>query len=140
MTPPADPHGEYALRLADLRAAQVRLERQRAWAGNARFALLFAVPVIVIILAVFRSLSPAWLLEPAMPEGIVRRQEAVRELAGRPAWRERLALAGDDLPAGLDTAAVAAWGAAATDPPAARTRWAANGIVAASLAGLAGWG
>src|SRR5256885_13653128 len=63
--PAAGPHAEYDRRLADLRAAIARLERQRAWAGNARFAVALAVPVLVIVLAAARSLSPAWLLLPA---------------------------------------------------------------------------
>jgi hypothetical protein len=80
-----------------------------------------------------------WLLEPAPADEVIRRQEAVRELGARPAWRERLALAGDDLPAGLDTNAVAAWGAADPGPPAPMLRRAGNVVVVMSLAALAGW-
>ncbi|HEY1379564.1 MAG TPA: hypothetical protein VGF55_22360, partial [Gemmataceae bacterium] len=86
-----------------------------------------------------RAMLAGWLLDPAPPDEIVRRQEAVRELAGRPAWRERLALAGDDLPAGLDTAALAAWGAADPGSPAPVARRAVTPIVIVSLAALAGW-
>ena len=80
-----------------------------------------------------------WLLAPAAADAIIQRQEAVRELAARPAWRERLALAGDDLPAGLDTAAVAAWGAANAGPPAQALRRVATVIVIVSLAAMGGW-
>jgi hypothetical protein len=225
-----NPHAEYARRLADLRAAQSQLNRQLAWAGNARFAAIIVAVVMVIILAVFRTLAPAWLLlpaaafvalsvafiraerrlqaarraanyydlglarledrwqgrgvtgdefldpnhpcaadldlfgrasvfellctartragraklanwllEPASADEIIRRQEAVRELADRAAWRERLALAGDDLPAGLDTNAVAAWGVADPGSPAPILRRIAMAVVIMSLVALAGW-
>src|SRR5262249_21967329 len=65
MTPVAGPAAGYKQRLTNLRATQARFEQHRAWAGNARFALLLTVPAFIIILAVFRSLSPAWLLLPA---------------------------------------------------------------------------
>jgi hypothetical protein len=227
MTPRAD----YSERLAALRAAEDRLNRRLAAAGNARFVALIAGILLVIVLAIVRSLSPAWLLlpaaafvafsisfiraerqltstrraagyydfalarldgqwpgrgvvgsefvdpnhpyaadldlfgrgsvfellctartragratlaawllGPAAPEEIVRRQEAVRELSDRPAWRERLALAGDDQAAGVDTAALAAWGGADPGRPAQGIRLAANVFVAVSLAALAGWG
>src|SRR4051794_33859858 len=58
------PRDDYARRLADLRALEVGLERRRAWAGNVRFAVLLAVPLVIILLATVTSLSPAWLLLP----------------------------------------------------------------------------
>jgi hypothetical protein len=223
------PHAEYARRLADLRADEARLDRRLAAAGNARFAVALVVPILVIILAVFRSLSPTWLLvpvagfvapsvmflraqrrlagvrraaayydlgvarledrwpgrgvtgdefldpnhpfaadldlfgrgsvfellctartragratlagwllHPVEPDEIVRRQEAVRELADWAAWRERLALAGDDLPAGMNTDAVARWGMVPPGPPTATVRRIAVAIVLVSLIALGG--
>src|SRR4051794_30173165 len=59
------PRDDYVRRLADLRAAAAGLERRLAWAGNARFAAAVVAVVLVIVLAVFRSLSPGWLIVPA---------------------------------------------------------------------------
>src|SRR5205085_3142105 len=59
------PRDEYARRLADLRAAEARLDRRLACAGNARFAVALAGLGLVVVLAVMRSLSPGWLLLPA---------------------------------------------------------------------------
>jgi hypothetical protein len=230
MNPLENPRAEYARRSAEFRMAELRLDRQLAWAGNGRFGALILGIFFVFILAAFRSLSPAWLLLPAVAFGatsaifiradrrrndvrraaayhdlglarledrwqglgvdgdefgdpnhpyaadldlfgrasifellctartragraklagwllmpapadeIVARQEAARELASRSEWRERLALAGDDLPAGLDTEAVAVWGAADSGPSALLWRWATILIAGMSLSLLAGW-
>jgi hypothetical protein len=229
-TPAAGPHAEYGRRLADLRAAQARLERRLAWCGNARFALLLGFPVFIVILAQFRWISPVWLalpiagfvalsvgfgraagrlaaarraaayydlglarLEdrwagrgvpgdeyrddthpcatdldlfgrgslyellctartragrdalarwlrgPAPPDEVRPRQEAVRDLCGRPAWRERLALAADDVPAGLNTAALTAWGQEGAGPVAPLAGWVAPVLVILTLTTLTGW-
>ena len=61
MVTPAD---AYRLRLSDLRAEEARLDRRLAWSGNARFALLLAILVLAVVLAQFRSISPAWLALP----------------------------------------------------------------------------
>src|SRR5262249_22502550 len=58
------------------------------------------------------------LLEPAPPEEVRLRQEAVRDLSSRPAARERLALLGGEVPEGLNTTSLAAWGDAGASPPA----------------------
>jgi hypothetical protein len=229
---PADdgPHADYGRRLADLRAAESRLEQRLAWCGNVRFGLLLAAPVFIVILAQFRWISPfwlalpvgafvalsvgfgraagqlavtrhaaayydlglarledrwagrgvpgdeyrddkhpcaadldlfgrgslfellctartragrdalaRWLLDPALPDEVRARPEAVRDLAGRPAWRVRLALAADDVPAGLNTTALAAWGREGAGPPAPVARRVAPFIVVLTLATLAGW-
>ena len=60
-----NPHAEYSRRLAELRETEAQLNRQLAWAGNARFAAIIVGIVLIVILAVFRTLAPAWLLLPA---------------------------------------------------------------------------
>ncbi len=80
-----------------------------------------------------------WLLEPANPEQIRLRQQAVRELTPRLDLREDLARLGDEVRSGLHPEPVCAWGAApaaiATRAPAAI----AAGLAALALAGLVGW-
>jgi len=58
-----------------------------------------------------------WLLAPAMPVGVVARQQAVADL--RPRWplRERLAVLGSRIPTGIDTGLVERWATAATVLP-----------------------
>jgi hypothetical protein len=51
-----------------------------------------------------------WLLEPAPPEIILARQNAVAELASRLDLREDLAVLADNVGAGVDTEALSAWG------------------------------
>lgn len=58
-----------------------------------------------------RDLLAAWLLAPADPATVRARQVAVADLRPRLAWRERLALLGGQLPQGVDTTALVAWGA-----------------------------
>jgi hypothetical protein len=86
-----------------------------------------------------RDALARWLLDPAPPDEVRARQEAVRDLAGRPAWRVRLALAADDVPAGLNTTALAAWGREGAAPPAPVARRVAPFIVVLTLATLASW-
>ena len=52
-----------------------------------------------------------WLLAPADPETIRERQEAIRELRPRLDLREDIELLGQDVRAGIDPAALIAWGA-----------------------------
>jgi len=52
----------------------------------------------------------AWLLFPAVPEQVKRRQRAIGELAPRVDLREELALAGEDVQAGLHADKVSQWG------------------------------
>lgn len=51
-----------------------------------------------------------WLLEPAPPEEIHARQEAVRELKDRSHFRERLFTAGERVSIGVHPESLAAWG------------------------------
>ncbi len=53
-----------------------------------------------------------WLLEPADPDEIAARQEAVRELRGRVDLRETVALAGDEARAGVESARLLRWASA----------------------------
>ena len=55
------------------------------------------------------ELLAAWLLAPAPPEVVRRRQDAVRELAPRVGFRERLAVRGVAARSELDPAALADW-------------------------------
>lgn len=59
-----------------------------------------------------------WLLEPADSAVIVQRQEAVAELRPRLPLRERLAMLGTRLPAGIDTALLERWALAPSVLPA----------------------
>jgi hypothetical protein len=80
-----------------------------------------------------------WLSAPASPEEIRVRQAAVNELRDRLGLREDIALLGADIPAGVDLAALAQWGAA---PRVLGGRWgrvAASVLVAAVVGTLAGW-
>ena len=70
-----------------------------------------------------RATLAAWLLRPAPPEVVVRRQEAVGELARNPDLREDLAVVGDETRAAVDADALRGWAAAAPAFPAATARW-----------------
>ncbi len=76
----------------------------------------------------------AWLLAPAPPEEVRARQDAVRDLAGRDAFREDLAVLGPDVPGAASTTAVMTW--AATSGP-APPGWAPVVLLALSTATLA---
>jgi hypothetical protein len=80
-----------------------------------------------------------WLLAPATVEDVRARQAAVVELRERLLLREALALAGADVRAEVDPAALSKWGAA---PPllTARAPWlAVAALTLASVVALAGW-
>jgi hypothetical protein len=62
----------------------------------------------------------SWLLSPATPDAVRGRQEAVAELRPRLDLREEMALLAGEVPAGVDFAAVVAWGAA---PPVLVPAW-----------------
>ncbi len=79
----------------------------------------------------------AWLLAPAGPDEVAVRQEAVRDLATRDAFREDLAVFGPDVRGTATTAAVAAWAVSARRAP---PMWAPVALVALSLATLAALG
>lgn len=68
-----------------------------------------------------RDMLARWLLAPATPDEVRARQEAVRELSGQLPWREQLALLGTEVPDGIDTDGLAAWGRISGKPsPGAR--------------------
>jgi hypothetical protein len=78
-----------------------------------------------------------WLLEPAAPEAIRERQEAVSELRPRLDLREELAVLAEEARSGVDPAALAAWGEA---PPRLNRRLfrvLARALPVAGTAGLA---
>jgi len=52
----------------------------------------------------------SWLLAPAAPDEVRRRQQAAAELAPRLDFREKLALAGADVRAGIDPEHLSRWG------------------------------
>ena len=76
----------------------------------------------------------AWLLAPAPPDVVRVRQDAVRELADRSAFREDLAVLGPDVPGVASTTAVMAWAEAPSPAPPA---WAPVVLVALSTVTLA---
>ena len=69
-----------------------------------------------------RATLAAWLLEPAPPELVTRRQEAVGELACSLALREDLAVVGDETRAAVDAEPLRDWAAAPPAFPAATPR------------------
>ncbi len=80
-----------------------------------------------------------WLLEPAAPEAIRARQEAIEELRPRLDLREQLAILGAEARSGVDSTPLASW---AARPPVLRfplTRLAAPILSAATLTAAAGW-
>jgi hypothetical protein len=82
----------------------------------------------------------AWLRAAAGADEVRARQAAVAELRPLLDLREDLALLGDDVPVGVDFAAVADWGAA---EPVLVDRWprlVAPALGAAALTTLVGWG
>jgi hypothetical protein len=81
----------------------------------------------------------AWLLEPATPEQIRLRQEAVRELTPRLDLREDLARLGDEVRSGLHPEPVCAWGTAPAAITSKTPAAIAAGLAALALAGLVCW-
>lgn len=80
-----------------------------------------------------------WLLEPAEPPAVRRRQEAVEELRGRVELREDLSLLGEEVRAGLHPAELAAWGRAPASPFPRWAQAAAPLLAALQIGGLAAW-
>ena len=76
----------------------------------------------------------SWLKAPAAPEAIRDRQAAVGEMTPRLDLREALALAGTDVRAAVNTAALVEWGAA---PPILGSRWPWVAAVVLTLAAIA---
>lgn len=82
----------------------------------------------------------AWLKAPAGPAEIRERQEAVRELSGRLDLLEELALIGEDVRAGIDPAALIAWGEQVEPADPYLARRVAAGFATLAAIGLVGWG
>lgn len=80
-----------------------------------------------------------WLLEAAPVEEILARQEAVRELAPKLKLREELASCGEDVRAGVDAGAMAAWGESGPVLSLPETRVATTALGIVWLASLAAW-
>lgn len=81
----------------------------------------------------------SWLVQPASPEEIRARHEAIDDLRHRLDLREDIALLGDDVEQGLHPAALIAWGEA---PPAFRSRAipvVAIGLAVFNVAALIAW-
>ena len=86
-----------------------------------------------------RATLADWLLRPAPPEVVARRQEAVAELARNPDLREDLAVVGQETRAAVDAEPLRAWAEAAPAfPPAAPWRLAWIGSCGGALALAAG--
>lgn len=81
----------------------------------------------------------AWLLAPAAPAVVARRQAAVTELATRDALRTDLGVLGPDLPGAAATAALARWATAPAPLPPAWGPWALAAMSAATVGGLVAW-
>lgn len=89
-----------------------------------------------------RHALAGWLLAPASPAELRRRQAALDELRERLDLREALALSGDEIDGALDPAELVAWGRApAAIEPARARRWRVLAFVvpALSLVATAGW-
>src|SRR5262249_33743491 len=85
-----------------------------------------------------RARLAGWLRSPASPEDIRTRQTAVRDLRDRLDWREQLAVLGGDVPDGIDTATLAAWGTALSRVASPWPRRIAPFLVGLTLLTLAG--
>ena len=81
----------------------------------------------------------AWLKAPASPAVVRERQAAVDELASRPDLRERVALAGADVGAGVESDALTSWAEEAPQLPHGWMRIAAIALTAAAIAGAVQW-
>jgi len=81
----------------------------------------------------------AWLLAPASPEAIRDRHTAISELRPRLDLREDLELLGVEVRAGIDPAALAAWGTARRVFPRPAVPIAATILGALGTAALIGW-
>ncbi|WP_165245902.1 MutS-related protein [Paludisphaera soli] len=81
----------------------------------------------------------AWLLAPAPPDVVAGRHEAVAELRPRLDLREDLELLGADVRAGIDPAALAAWGATPRVFPTSTLRVVAAALAAIGASALIAW-
>ncbi len=88
--------------------------------------------------AVGRGTLATWLLEPAEPEEIRRRQEAVGELARDLDLREQIAVFAGDLGDGLHADALVGWANAPAVLPTGAVRWVPPVLALALITSLAG--
>jgi hypothetical protein len=86
-----------------------------------------------------RATLARWLAAPAPPDEVRARQAVVQELRGRLAWREQLALLGAEVPEGIDTARLAAWGKEGAARPSPWARRLAPCMLAITLLALFAW-
>jgi MutS domain V len=80
-----------------------------------------------------------WLKEPAAPDVIRTRQQAIAELSPRLDLRERLAVAGSDVRAGVHTEALVSWAAAPSLLGGSGPRMVATVLTIAAAAGVTWW-
>ncbi len=80
-----------------------------------------------------------WLLNPASPEDVAARQEAVIELRPKLDLREDLELLGADVRSGVDPAALSAWGEEPAVFPNRGVRIVAAALAAVGALALANW-
>lgn len=80
-----------------------------------------------------------WLLEPANVEEISAREEAVRDLASRLNFRERLASAGEAVRNAVDPRMLAAWGESKPIFTSAETRVVTTVLALAWVGGIVAW-
>jgi hypothetical protein len=80
-----------------------------------------------------------WLIHAALVDEIVARQGAVRDLAGRLQFRERLSSTGEDVRAGVDPEALAGWGAAKPVLTSGVTRTSATLLAVLWLLSIVAW-
>ncbi len=86
-----------------------------------------------------RDTLARWLAAPGTPAELGPRQEAVRELRDLFDWREQLTLTGGDVPAGVDTAGLAAWAGKVAHAPLPLAGWVALALVTLTWALVAAW-
>jgi hypothetical protein len=82
----------------------------------------------------------AWLLAPAAVPEILARQDAIRDLEPRLAFRENLFLLGETVRAGIHPEPLAAWGERSPLFAARATRLATSLLAVLWVASLVGWG
>ncbi|HWE85544.1 MAG TPA: hypothetical protein VG267_11410 [Terracidiphilus sp.] len=85
------------------------------------------------------ALLAKWLLDAAPLKEVLARQEAVRELGPMVKLRERLASSGEDVRAGVEAQALAAWGESGPVLTSLGTRAATAGFAILWLGSLAAW-
>lgn len=85
-----------------------------------------------------RDMLAQWLLNPAEPDTVRSRQEAVRELTGKAHWRERAFVLGADVRSRITTTSLQNWGNLPGQSP-RRLRLIAPILVLLTFAAIAGW-